>query len=80
MPRYNIHTVERGTIQTPETVDLPDRDAVRGMAVQFASELLGACGGDIFEHDLEIRVVDDTGLMLFAITVAAIEAPAIPRR
>ncbi|MBU3079469.1 hypothetical protein KOF26_16555 [Sphingomonas sp. XMGL2] len=50
------------------------------MAVQFASELLGACGGDIFEHDLEIRVVDDTGLMLFAITVAAIEAPAIPRR
>lgn len=79
MPLYCYTTTEHDVVRDGTSVLLADLAAARKMTTDFTGELVKELDGDLFDHALELRVTDDTGLMLFLVTVIATEAPATGR-
>lgn len=79
MPLYCYTTTEHDVVRDGTSVLLADLAAARKMATDFTGELLKELDGALFQHALELRVTDDSGLMLFLVTVIATEAPATGR-
>ena len=77
MPRYHFHRTDGQIEPDPEGSVLPDLHAARMQAVVYAGQTLKDHPEMVWDgHDLNIEVTDDTGLMLFVVTVMTIEAPA----
>lgn len=78
--RYFFHTnlPSEQVVQDDEGFDFPSVHVAKCEAVVYAGQLLK----DTREHfwddgDFELTVTDDQGLVLFAMRVVGIEAPAI---
>lgn len=77
MPSFYFATVDQGTACDGIAIELPDIDAARAMAVAFASDLLREIGLNVFSTELEVRVTDEDGLILFTLALMATEAPIL---
>ena len=80
MPRYFIHTNDPSerVAQDDEGFDFPSVHAAKYEAVKFAGQLLSDSAEHFWDNgDFELTVTDENGLVLFAMRMVAVEAPAI---
>jgi hypothetical protein len=80
MPRYFFHIQDHQMFRDEEGTLLPDLAAARTEASQVAAGYLRDHPADVWSpRMLTITVEDETGLMLFQITVSGHDSPAIGR-
>jgi hypothetical protein len=80
VPRFYFHTnhPSESVAQDDEGFEFPTVHEAKCEAVKFAGQLLADAAEHFWdEGDFELTVTDDTGLVLFAMRVVGIEAPAI---
>lgn len=80
VPRFYFHTnhPSEQDEQDDEGFDFSSVHAAKGEAVRYAGELLCDVGEHFWDKgDFELTVTDDQGLVLFAMRMIGIEAPAI---
>lgn len=80
MPRFYLHTnhPSQCVAQDDEGFDFPSIHAAKCEAVKFAGALLSDTGEHFWDTgDFELTVTDEKGLVMFAMWVVGIEAPAI---
>ena len=81
-PRFYFHTnlPSERVAQDDEGFEYSSIHDAKGEAVKYAGQLLCDTGEHFWdEGDFELTVTDDTGLVLFAMRMVGIEAPAIRR-
>lgn len=78
MPHYYFNVRDGVSIPDHVGVELHDLYAARLEAVRFSGEILRD-HPDAFwiQHEWRIEVTDDVGLILFAIHISAVVAPAL---
>ncbi len=78
MPTFHFNVVDGVSIPDATGTELPDLYAARLEAVRYSGELLRD-HADAFwiQHEWRIEVTDFAGLVLFAIHISAVEAPAL---
>jgi hypothetical protein len=78
MPRFFFNVRDGISIPDKGGLELPDLYAARLEAVRYSGELLKA-HPDAFwvQHEWRIEVTDAIGLILFAIHISAVQAPAL---
>ena len=78
MPRFHFNVRDGVSIDDLVGTDLADIYAARLEAVRFSGEVLKD-NADTFwvRHEWRVEVTDDTGLILFAIHISAVDAPAL---
>ncbi|RYY46731.1 MAG: hypothetical protein EOP59_02325 [Sphingomonadales bacterium] len=76
MPSYHFITTDHDTARSEEVVDLPDNSAARKAATDYIGELVRELDGKLFNHALELRVIDEQNELLFLVTVMASETQA----
>ncbi len=67
MAKYLFSVKQHGSLHGGSEVELPDLEAVKEMATQFAGDLIKERNGSIFDRDLVLEVSDSDGLMLLRI-------------
>jgi hypothetical protein len=80
MPRFYFHTnlPSERNVQDDEGCDYASVHDAKCEAVVYAGQLLKDTGEHFWDTgDFELTVTDDKGLVLFAMRVVGIEAPAI---
>lgn len=80
MPRFYFHTnhPSERDIQDDAGFEFPSIHDAKCEAVKFAGQVLSDTGEHFWDTgDFELTVTDNTGLVLFAMRVVGIEAPAI---
>lgn len=78
--RFFFHTNHPAemVVQDDEGLDYPSVHAAKCEAVKYAGQLLCDVGVHFWDSgDFELTVTDDQGLVLFAMRVVGLEAPAI---
>jgi hypothetical protein len=78
MPRYFFNVIDGVSIPDNTGTELPDLYAARLAAVAYSGELLRD-HPDAFwvQSEWRIEVKSESGLVLFAIHISAVEAPAL---
>lgn len=80
MPRYHFNVFDGLSSLDIEGTELPDWQTARIEAVRLAGEILKDDADRIdLGEDWCIEVTDQTGLVLFRLTLQVIEAPAVRR-
>ena len=80
MPRFFFHSnhPSENAVQDDEGFEFPNVIAAKREAVIYAGELLRGVGEKFWDTaDFELTVTDENGLILFAMRVFGVDAPAI---
>lgn len=78
MPRFYFNIIDGQSYFDEEGTELPDWEAARIEAVKLAGHVMRDEAKRIaLGEDWRIEVTDDTGLMLFHITLQVISSPAV---
>lgn len=77
MPRYFFHTEDGGPEPDTDGLELANATAARIEAARVMGEILRDRAVGFWDHRaLKLTVTDAAGLVLFALDLSAIEAPA----
>jgi hypothetical protein len=80
MARYFFHTESRTEELDHEGMELPSHQAARMEAARMLGEMLKDNAHAFWTHRaLKLIVTNEAGLILFALDLSAIEAPAVGR-
>lgn len=78
MPRFYFHTEDGSSCLDDDGMELPDVTAAKIEAVRAMAELLRDKAPNFWdERSLKLIVTDKAGLILFALGLSGVEAPAI---
>jgi len=78
MPRYHFHAADGSSLPDREGVELPDTRAAQVAAVRYLAQLVDNNPRLLWDtNNLQLRVTDDRGLMLFCLDLAATISPAM---
>lgn len=77
MPRYFFDIRDGRDIIDDDGTELPDLNAARVAAVNFAGEALADVGGEFWvdDHEWRVDVSDEDRVLLFTLVFMAVEAP-----
>lgn len=77
MPKYHFEVRTPTQTLVTEGADLPDSTAARVEATKRIGDLLRIHAGEIWaDQDWQMDVTDERGLILYAVVVSALMAPA----
>lgn len=80
MPRYYFHTESGDQSLDDEGMDLPSHQTARVEAARLLGEMLKDNAHEFWaKKSLKLIVTDESGLILFALDLSAVEAPAVTR-
>ncbi|HEY8571366.1 DUF6894 family protein [Phenylobacterium sp.] len=75
MPRYHFNLEDGESVLDPEGTELPNLTVARSEAVRMAGRLLEDNPASIWaQGDWRMVVTDDAGVVLFTLSIAAMEA------
>jgi hypothetical protein len=77
MPFFNIVMADDQVEHVADRIWLADLAAARRVAGQRLTRLVDAALPSIFESELQVKVTDDRGMLLFMLTAFVTEAPAM---
>lgn len=79
MPRYFFHVSDGSELPDHDGVELPGPGAARRQATALLGRLMAAAPEDVWNgDDWQVRVEDQSGLVLFSIHIVTVDA-ASPR-
>lgn len=73
MPRYFFDVHDDQDIPDDTGTDLPDRNAVRAVAVRYAGEILKDEGGKLVGNEWSMTIRDDAGRIVLTLRFSAME-------
>ncbi|MBB5710821.1 DUF6894 family protein [Sphingomonas xinjiangensis] len=78
MPRFHFRVLSGSQEHLADWWELPDVPDMKACAFRLAGDLIRDLpGSGSCDLDMEMNVTNDAGLVLFTITMVALEAPAI---
>ncbi len=77
MARYFFHTEDGHTTRDHEGTQLPDNAAAKQKAVEVLTEMVRERSEELWRDKVfRLMITDGSGLILFALDLSAVEAPA----
>ncbi len=76
MTTYFFNTEQAGIVSERSEVDLPNLQAAKEMATEYAGDLIKERDGSIFDRDIVVEVLNSEGLMLLRVVVMGVISPA----
>lgn len=77
MPRFHFHVEDGLSYRDDLGAELPDTEAARAYALRYFGQMLESSHCSVWNgNDVRMEVADESGLILFALYLVGIDAPA----